>query len=85
MPAGKSLVGWRPEDPYQPWAAAQSRKMRRTSLGQRRVLPERFARSIYTPGGFQLRQSAGYVVFLFDRAHNYRIVQTDGRPHLAGS
>jgi hypothetical protein len=47
--------------------------------------PSGSPRSIYTPGGFQLRQSPGYVVFLFDGAHNYRIVSTDGRPHVGGN
>ena len=47
--------------------------------------PSGAPRSIYTPGGFQIRQSPGYVVMLLDRAHNYRIVPTDGRPHLGAS
>ena len=32
-------------------------------------------------GGFEIQQYPGYVVFLFDYGHTYRVVPVDGRPH----
>lgn len=88
MPAGKSLIvdPASGKIPYQPWAAAQITENAAHFVEPNAAcFPSGSPRSIYTPGGFQLRQSAGYVVFLFDRAHNYRIVPTDGRPPLGGN
>lgn len=88
MGAGPSLVV-DPLDgkvPYQPWAAALLKEnMAKYIEPNMACFPSGTPRSIYTPGGFQIRQSPGYVVFVFDRAHNYRIIPTDGRPHLSES
>jgi hypothetical protein len=37
---------------------------------------------MYSPGAFQIVQTPGYVVFFFGNSHAYRIIPTDGRPHL---
>jgi hypothetical protein len=72
--------------PYQPWAASRIKEVAKAYVEPNAAcFPSGSPRSIYTPGGFQIRQSPGYVVFLFDRAHNYRIVPTDGRAHMGKS
>jgi hypothetical protein len=69
--------------PYQPWAAAQIRENVKAYVEPNAAcFRSGSPRAIYTPGGFQIRQSLGYVVLLFDRAHNYHIIPTDGRPRL---
>jgi hypothetical protein len=85
---GKSLIVDPPSGhiPYQPWAEAQIKELAKTFVEPNAAcFPSGSPRSVYTPGGFQIRQSPGYVVLLFDRAHNYRIIPTDGRPHLGSS
>jgi hypothetical protein len=82
---GKSLIVDPPSGliPYQPWAAAQIKENVKTYVEPNAAcFPSGSPRSIYTPGGFQIRQTPGYVVMLFDRAHNYRIIPTDGRPRV---
>lgn len=39
--------------------------------------------SAYQQFGFQIVQSPGYFVILFEYAHSYRIIPTDNRPHIA--
>ena len=39
-------------------------------------------RQVYAPFGFQILQPANYVLFLFENFHAYRVIPTDGRPHL---
>ena len=76
--------------PYQPWAAAQ-----RTTLLYDMETPTKLEhidtedrclllgapRSNYR-GDLQIRQTAGYVVILYEWAHAYRVIPTDGRPHV---
>ena len=38
----------------------------------------------YTQFGFQIVQTRGYFVMIWEFAHTYRIIPTDGRPHIAG-
>ena len=39
----------------------------------------------YVPGGVQIRQSPGYVIFLYESSHTFRVVPIDGRPHVAAN
>jgi hypothetical protein len=39
-------------------------------------------RSMYVPTQIEIRQSPEYVLMLFERAHAYRIIPLDGRPHV---
>ena len=39
-------------------------------------------RSVYAPNGLQILQNPGNVVILGEYSHNYRVIPTDGRPHL---
>ncbi len=38
----------------------------------------------YQQFGFQIVQTPGYFVLTYEYAHSYRIVPTDGRPHIPG-
>jgi hypothetical protein len=37
---------------------------------------------MYSQQGMQIRQPAGYVMFLWDYMHSFRTVPLDGRPHI---
>lgn len=79
--------------PYQPWALARRNEIR---AGLSRGWPGQTGERLYadpqtyclymTPratyrGGFEIQQGPGYVMILFNFAHYYRYIPTDGRPH----
>ena len=78
--------------PYQAWAAE-----RRTELLYDMETPTELAhidpedrclllgapRSNYR-GDLEIRQNEGYVVIQYEWAHAYRVIPTDGRPHVGG-
>ena len=81
--AEKSMIVDPPDGkiPYLPWAAAQRK--------------ENFAKYISPPtfcfpsgiryihfGDTQILQDPGAVVFMQERVHDYRVIPTDGRPHV---
>jgi len=71
--------------PYQPWAAAQAKDLRENHMFEE---PEAHCylsgvpHEDYGPLGFQILQTRGYVVMLWEARHAYRIIPTDGRPHI---
>lgn len=71
--------------PYQPWAAAQAKDLRENHMFEE---PEAHCylsgvpHEDYGPFGFQILQTRGYVVMLWEARHAYRIIPTDGRPHI---
>lgn len=79
--------------PYQPWALAKQRELRaglaRGWPGEKDRLhadPQTFClysvpRATYR-GGFEILQGAGSVIIAYNFDHNYRIIPTDGRPHV---
>jgi hypothetical protein len=88
--AGKGIV-IDPADgkiPYQPWA-----REKEIDLSENHTIEESDAHC-YTSGiphmveaqsSFQILQpegQAGYVVMIWEYMHNYRIIPTDGRPHV---
>jgi hypothetical protein len=85
-PGGVSLVIDPPDGkiPYQPWALAQ----RKTNVDgfispQAACFLPGVPRQAYTPGGgYQILQTPGYVMFLLEYSHVYRIIPLDGRPHV---
>ena len=87
-PGGVSMVV-DPADgkiPYQPWAAA----LRQTHPAiyydtQSACFAPGPPRQAYAPGGYQILQTAGALTFLSEFAHTYRVVPTDGRPHIASN
>ena len=76
--------------PYQPWAAKEAQFLYDEHQGAHR--PENLdpvARGFMegTPRinlqtGFQILQTPGQVVFLYEYGHHFRVVPIDGRPHL---
>ena len=87
-PGGVSMVV-DPADgkiPYQPWAAA----LRLTHPpAYRDTQSSCFVpgppRQAYAPGGYAILQIPGAVTFLSEFAHTFRVIPTDGRPHVGPS
>lgn len=74
--------------PYQRWAAAQAKTYLDVHLDPPRAdlldpvarcAVQSVPRAMYQ-GEFEIFQPPGHVVFLFARAHQYRIIPLDGRP-----
>jgi hypothetical protein len=69
--------------PYQPWAAA-----RRDEMFAKFVNPMALCMTLgvpkqaYGPGVFRIVQTPDSVFMINDYAHSYRIIPTDGRPHV---
>lgn len=87
-PGGKSLVVDPPNGkiPYQPWAAAKKQdNFEHYIAPQAMCFQPGSPRGAYAPGGYQILQTRSYVIFLHDFAHSYRLLHTDGRPHIPGN
>ena len=82
---GPSLVVDTPDHriPYQPWALAF-----RKGIADRFIsplascFPPGVPREAVAPGAHQIVQTPGYFIHVLEFSHSYRIVQTDGRPHV---
>jgi hypothetical protein len=77
--------------PYQPAAAARRNELLAdifTPTRPEHVDPHVRAtldgvpRNNYVPGGMQIGQGPGYVLILYESNHAYRVIPTDGRPHI---
>lgn len=76
--------------PYQPWARAKKEAILDNFLHptpdaldpQIRDWPSGVPRLNYRTGLIQILQTRGYVVFLYENQHQFRIVPLDGRPPL---
>ena len=76
--------------PYQPWAAAKAKHLYDVHNGPETIVDlDPVARGFMegTPRinlqtGFQILQTPGQVVFLYEYGHHFRVVPIDGRPHL---
>lgn len=73
--------------PYLPAALARRNELRAKGFEdpQGHCAPSGSPRKVNTLFGWKLLQPAGHVVFLFESMHDYRIIPTDGRPHLPAS
>ena len=83
---GKSLIVDPPTGriPYRPWAAAKMQDHFATYLNPVQLcFPDPPPKQAYGAGSRQIIQSPGYVLFIGDYAHTYRMIPTDGRPHVA--
>ncbi|HEY1308501.1 MAG TPA: hypothetical protein VGF24_33360 [Vicinamibacterales bacterium] len=82
---GKSLIV-EPADgkiPYQAWAASLPEQHRAQYVEPNvPCFPSGVPRSLYVPTQIEFLQTPGYVLILFERAHTYRIIPTDARPHV---
>lgn len=79
--------------PYQPWAREKRERLYQAAFHPQR-LDEVDPQALCIPGGpprtsyqgaFQILQTPGYVLFLYEFAHFYRVIPLDGRPHLTGN
>jgi hypothetical protein len=73
--------------PYLPAALARRNELRTKGFEdpQGHCAPSGSPRKVNTLFGWKLLQPADHVVFLFESMHDYRIIPTDGRPHLPAS
>jgi hypothetical protein len=76
--------------PYLPWAAAKQKDLLEHIDEpskpeyvdpQARCLPDGAIRAIFW-SPYQILQFSGYVVFIYEQNHPYRVIPLDGRPHL---
>ena len=87
VPPGKGAIV-DPSDgflPYQPWAAAKAKDTFEHDLAAEPELhcyESGVPKQMYVQFGFQIFQPANYVVMTWEFMHAYRIVPTDGRPHI---
>jgi len=69
--------------PYQPWAAERKREHFTTYVNPvMNCLPDAPPKHAYSAGSRQIVQTPGSVLVLGNYAHTYRVIPTDGRPHL---
>jgi hypothetical protein len=69
--------------PYQPWAAARREQQFATYLNPSQIcIPQGSPKQAYGPGVMRVVQTPGSVFMLNDFAHTYRVIPTDGRPHV---
>ena len=82
---GKSLIV-DPADgriPLQPWAAARVENQFVTYIDPaRECLPDAPPKHVYGADSREVVQTPGQVLMLNDFSHTYRVIPTDGRPHL---
>ena len=89
-PGGRGIIVDPPDGklPMQPWAQAESESRKLPERGYDDPTAHCFVagvpRSMYVPSPFQILQTAGHVVILFERM-SWRIVPLDGRAHLPDS
>jgi hypothetical protein len=84
---GKGAIVDPPEGfiPYQLWAAAKAKETFEHNLAEEPELhcyESGVPKQLYVQFGFQVFQPANYVVLTWEFMHAYRIIPTDGRPHI---
>lgn len=70
--------------PYKPEAAAKAKDLAAHHMFEEpeaHCFQSGVPHSAYQQFGFQIVQNPGYLVILFEYAHSYRIIPTDGRKH----
>jgi hypothetical protein len=70
--------------PHQPAARARRDELRTQGLldPQAHCAPSGAPRKNFTNFGWRIVQPDGYVLFVYESMHDYRIIPTDGREHL---
>lgn len=73
------------EPPYQPWAAAKVQERRDNQLKDdpdSRCLDPGVPRIVNMPMPMQIIQTPQQVAVLYEAFHTFRVIPTDGRPHM---
>ena len=86
IPAGPGVVEGK-VIPYQPWAAAKKQENfdHRLALDPlAKCFMPGVPRATYMNLSFQISQTPKYVVMVYEYSHTYRIIYTDGSPHVEG-
>ena len=86
--AGPSLVIDMPDRriPYQPWALELKQDIVERFISPLAgCLPPGVPRHTIAPASHQIIQAPGYVVYLLEYSHAYRIIPTAGGPHVPGA
>jgi len=86
--AGKGAVVDPPDGfiPYQPWAKEKAANLFEAHMDQEPELhcfESGVPHQNFVQFGFQMVQTPGYLVMTWEFMHSYRIIPTDGRPHIA--
>ncbi|HET7133506.1 MAG TPA: hypothetical protein VFJ95_14735 [Gammaproteobacteria bacterium] len=86
IPATKGIIVDTPDKkiPYTPEALARRNRLREDGFldPQAHCAPSGAPRKNFTNFGWQIVQPEGYVLFLYESMHDYRVIPTDGRAHL---
>jgi hypothetical protein len=71
--------------PYQPWALARRNELRGKGFDdpQAHCAPSGAPRKNLTLFGWKIIQPPGHVLFVYESMHDYRIIPTNGRPHIS--
>ncbi len=90
IPAGSGVITDTPDRkiPYKPEALAKRNDFLNNHAfddPQGHCAPSGIPRQTYTPFGFQILQPRGAVVILYEAEHAYRVIRTDGSPHIPAS
>jgi hypothetical protein len=83
---GKSFVVDPPDGklPFQPWAAARKKEHEAQYIDQNvHCFLSGVPRFIYEGPAYQILQSPGQIAIMSEEAHAFRVIPTDGRPHIA--
>jgi hypothetical protein len=86
--AGKGAVVDPPDGfiPYQPWAKEKAANLFEAHMDQEPELhcyQSGVPHQNFVQFGFQITQTPAYLVMAWEFMHSYRIIPTDGRPHIA--
>jgi hypothetical protein len=71
--------------PYRPEMLAKRRAMNLADDPQTKCYMAGVPRVTYTPGPFQIFQSAGLVIIVYQDLHSYRYIPTTGAPQIDGA
>jgi hypothetical protein len=85
VPGGEGVVEGN-EIPYQPWAVAKKRENfenRASADPETKCYLPGVPRITYMPFPFHIAQTAGQVAIAYEYLHAFRVIHTNGTPHLA--
>jgi hypothetical protein len=87
IPPGEGIIVDTPNRkiPYKPEALEKRNDLRDHHIfddPQGHCAPSGIPRQTYTPFGFQIVQTRGSVIILYEAEHAYRVIRTDGSGHL---